>query len=155
MPAKAILKLTCWNLVMAAAIFIPVFLVANTIVGILVGEPLLDRGLAYQSAGLLMACIGLSVPVAVGVLAHSIVLAFLMTVLPVCRLRTAVLLLAPLVPLAPIVLKVRGWILLDEVYPATAIATLAYGVAMTVVISRTEALGRGQSAIASRQPFFP
>lgn len=137
---------------MAAAVFLPVFLVANTIVGMLVGEPLLDGGLAYQAAGFLMAYIGLSVPVAVGVLAHSTALAFLMTVLPVRRLRMAVLLLAPLVPLGPIVLKVKGWILFDEFYPATAIATLAYGIAMTVVISRTGVLGWGQSVIASRQP---
>jgi len=148
MTAKAFLKMTSWNLVSAAMVFLPVFFAAHILIGVLLGVPVLDKGWAYQASGfVVLYLLLLTGPVAVGVLGHSMASSLCLTVLPVRGLRMAVLLLSPWVPLSPIALGLRASIVFSEFSLATAIATLTYGVATAALISRTGVLGSGRDAL--------
>lgn len=143
---KAIWKVTFWSLGMAATVFLPVFLVGNMFVGAFLGLPVLERGMLYQASALLVFYVGLSVPVVTGVLPYALASTFAWTLLSKRGSRIAVLLLAPLVPLVPIMLRVPGWIVLHDFAVATVMATVAYGLGMAIVTSRSAARGAGRAA---------
>jgi len=132
---RYVLALTALNLAAAAFVFIPAFLVGMVMTVAIVGLPVLDGGVMYQAGAAVVLALGMAFPVAIGSLANSAALAVLLATCRVRRIRLAALLLAPLVPGVPVLLRIGGWLLFTVILP-TAIATVAYGLATGALISR-------------------
>ncbi len=124
MTAKPLINRTIWNLLLAAIIFLPVYLLASVaelkLRGVALTEPFL-----HQLGGAVVVYMGLLAPALLGVIVHSASALFIPLRVAMRTRQVVVVALAPLLPLTVIV-SGPAPILLD--FPgSTAIATLAYG----------------------------
>jgi hypothetical protein len=118
-----------WNVVLGAAVFLPVFIAGTEATGVIVGYPFAEHGLANEASGIVLAYVAMSVVMLIGVLAHSTVLLVFTRIQNGRFIGLAAAALAPLVPLVPILCEVPGASVLSSFWSATAVATVAYGFA--------------------------
>lgn len=141
---KAMLKMLLWNLIMAAIVFLPGFVVAREVILAGVGFPLAPGGFAWEAGNILVIYLILSFPVVIGTVAHSSAVLVLWALGGVRHLRTGTLALAPLLPLAPLALRMPGLSLyFSDFFIDTAIATAAYGIAAGMQWPRERRAGPG------------
>lgn len=130
MIAASILRVFLVNLLVAATVFLPLLLAGAKLTSMTYyGLPLAAAGFLYELSGAVLLYVGMSVPVFVGVLAHSAALSLFLWVPSVRALQLATVALAPLVPATPLALAVIGHVVFTDNVGATAVATLAYGLA--------------------------
>jgi len=125
MTSKPLIRITVWYLLLAAIIFLPVYLLASVaelkLRGVALTEPFL-----YQLGGAVVVYLGLLAPALLGVIVHSASALFIPARVAARTRQVVVVALAPLLPLT-VILSGPAPILLDFPGPTT-IATLAYGI---------------------------
>lgn len=125
MDATRQVRVALRNLLLAAVVFIPVFLIASAaelkVRGVVVKEPI-----SYWLSGHLVVYLGLVLPVLFGAIAHSTCLLLIPGTAAESTRRILNLAFALLLPLTVIF---SGWAPILLAYPgSTAIATLVYAV---------------------------
>lgn len=133
MDAKQLIRGAVWNLLLAAIVFLPVFLLANMVVlklrGVAFSEPV-----SYHLGGAVVAYLGLLAPILLGALAHSVGVLLIPSKIAGRTRQVVVVALAPLLPLTVILFGLAP--ILSDFLGAAAIATLAYGFACATRMGR-------------------
>lgn len=137
MDAKQAIRWLLRSLLLAAVVFLPLFQLTTVVElrlrGIVYSEPV-----SYHVSGAVVAYFGLLLPVLLGAIAHGASVLLIPARATARARQVAVVVLAPLLPLAAIVSGLAP--ILPDYPGSAAIATLAYGL---VCASR---LGRGTTA---------
>ena len=124
MDAKRLIRGLLRNLLLAAVIFLPLFLLANVaelrLRGVAFSEPA-----SYHASAAVVIYLGLLLPVLLGAIVHSVALLLIPSRAAASTMRIAAVALAPLIPFIVIFSGLAPY--LSGFPGSTAIATLAYG----------------------------
>jgi len=138
MGATQLIRGLLRNLLLAAIVFLPLFLLVNvaelTLRGVVFSEPV-----SYHLSGAVVAYLGLLVPVLLGAVTHSAGVLFIPSVAAARTRQVVIVSIAPLLPLTVIVSGLAP--ILPDFPGSTAIATLAYGLACAAWVKRGPTAG--------------
>lgn len=124
------------NLLVAAAVFLPVFLIASAVELRLRGAPPLEGDFGYHAGSAALIYLTMLLPVALGALVHSAAMLLIPPDWSRRRQRAAAVILSALVPLTVIVLRLPGEGMLSFLLGSATVATLAFGAACTTHVGR-------------------
>jgi hypothetical protein len=126
-------RTAAWNLTLGAASFLTVFIASNQVGFALAGFRPFEAGFVDVLGSVFLLYLGLGIPVVVGVLAHTVLLAAMAATgrgWHSWRGVATAIVSAPLVPLTPVVLGVGGATIFAHYAPAAAVAVVVYGLAV-------------------------
>jgi len=138
MDAKQLMQGLLRNLLLAALVFLPVFLLANVaelkLRGVAFSEPV-----SYHASGAVVVYVGLLIPVLLGAIVHSAGLLLIPPGASKSARRIAAVALASLVPFTAILSGLAAY--LSGLPGSAAVATLAYGLCCTTQLGRGSTTG--------------
>lgn len=129
MVAARTIRLGLYNVLLAAGVFLPAFLLGSAAEVKLRGLASFREGIGYHLGAAAVIYLSMVIPVMLGSVFHSIAIALVPATASVRTRRTAAVVLAPLVPSTVIFLDSFGGMLLSSFLVATAVATVAYALA--------------------------
>lgn len=147
MEVRALMRSLFFNLLLAAGVFLPTFLIASAVELRLRGGPPLQGDFSYQAASAAVIYLTMLFPVLLGAFLHTVSMIAIPPTWRSRRRRAAAVALATLVPLTAIVLRLPGANPLSFFLAASGVATVAYGVMCTTRVGRRLRIDEGGVAV--------
>jgi hypothetical protein len=139
------------NLLLAAFVFLPLFVGASAAEVKLRGLASLQQPAVYHLGAAAVIYVSMLIPALVGVLVQTAVVMVIAATLPRRWRRIVAFLSSPLLPMTVILMGLSGALLLSSFYWSTAIATVVYGLTCsTAVHTGTTSEMNGEVASGAR-----
>jgi hypothetical protein len=140
LEVRSMIRGSLWNALMAAVVFLPVFLVVAAAELRVRGAPPLEGEFSYHLSSAAVIYLTMLLPVLLGALVHSGAILLIPPAWSPWRRRAAAIALAALVPLTVIVLRLPGEGMLSFLVVGSAMATVIFGAACTTRLGRRGSL---------------
>jgi len=116
------------NLLMAAGVFLPVFLISEVVELELRGVDLTKPSIRYHASAAIVIYVSMLLPILLGSVVHSAALLLVPRAVPRWIRRIATIALASLLPFTVILLDLSEAFALTGYWVSTFLATVAYGI---------------------------